>query len=260
MERLARALAARREELLEAAMASILERVPGYRTADAALLADVRGHVGVQYDLFRTVLARGRPVQPREMEFIARHAALRARRGISLVEFLEAFRCFHNVMWDAIVADGGDEALPGARALMTFVDFATTLAGTAYVEAQQLLVADGDRVRRDLLEDLLEGAPPSTAAGLAVAREAGLEGDARCLVVAAVPVAPAEEDAELRRAASRLGRALGPRALAVTRHAEVVVVVGERPAPGRALAPVAAGLAVGVSTPHGVGELGDAYR
>jgi hypothetical protein len=260
MERLAKALAARRAELLDASMASILDRVPGYRAADAALLADVRGHIGVQYDLFCTVLARDRPVQPREMEFIARHAALRARRGISLVEFLEAFRCFHNVMWDAIVAEGGDDALAGARALMTFVDFATTLAGDAYVEAQQLLVADGDRVRRDLLEDLLAGEPPSTAAGLAAAREAGLEGDARCLVVTAVPVAAPEEDGELRQAASRLARALGPRTLAVTRRAEVVMVAGERPAPGRALAPAAAGLAVGVSTPHPLGELGAAYH
>jgi PucR C-terminal helix-turn-helix domain/GGDEF-like domain len=260
MEQLAAGLAARRDELLGAAMASILERVPGYRTAGAALLADVRGHIAAQYDLFCAVLARDRPVQPRETAFIARHAALRARRGISLIEFLEAFRCFHNVMWDAIVADGGDDALAGARALLTFVDLATTQAGNAYVEAQQLLVADSDRVRRDLLEDLLAGQPPSTAAGLAAAREAGLEGDAPCLVVAAVPVSAPEEDGELRRAATRLARALGPRALAVTRRAEVVVVTGDRPAPGRALAPAATGLAVGVSTPHALRELGAAYR
>jgi hypothetical protein len=254
-------LAERREQLLEAAMAAILERVPAYRAADAALLADVRGHVARQFDLFCAVLARGRPVEPREMDFIARHAALRARRGIPLVEFLEAFRCFHGVMWDAVVAGGGDDALAGARVLMTFVDFATTLAGDAYVEAQQLLVADGDRARRDLLEDLLAGEPPSTAAGLAAAREAGLEGDSRCLVVAAVPVAaPEEDDGELRRAASRLARALGPRTLCVTRRAEVVLVAGERPAPGHALAPAAAGLAVGVSTPHALGELGAAYH
>src|SRR5690349_9358156 len=139
-------LAQRREELLEAAMGSILERVPSYRAADAALLADVRGHVATQFDLFCAVLDRGRPVEPREMDFISRHAALRARRGIPLVEFLEAFRCFHSVMWDAVVAEGGDAALAGARALMTYVDFATTQAGAAYVEAQQLLVADGDRV------------------------------------------------------------------------------------------------------------------
>jgi PucR C-terminal helix-turn-helix domain/GGDEF-like domain len=253
-------LAQRREQLVEAAMASILERVPAYRAADAALLADVRGHIATQFDLFCAVLDRGRPVEPREMDFIARHAALRARRGIPLVEFLEAFRCFHSVMWDAVVAEGGNAALAGARALMTFVDFATTLAGDAYVEAQQLLVADGDRVRRDLLEDLLAGEPPSTAAGLAAAREAGLEGDARCLVVAAVPVAAPEEDGELRQAASRLARAFGPRTLCVTRRAEVVLVAGERPAPGRALAPAAAGLAVGVSTPHALGELGAAYH
>ena len=133
------------------------------------------------------------------MEFIARHAALRARRGISLIEFLEAFRCFHSVMWDAIVADGGDDALAGARALMTFVDFATTQAGGAYVEAQQLLVADGDRVRRDLLEDLLAGEPPSTAAGWRRRARPAWRATRAAVVVAAVPQYAAPEDG--RRAA-----------------------------------------------------------
>src|SRR3954451_25030845 len=189
MQQLAGALEGRREELLGAAIGAILARVPAYRAADPALLADVRGHIGVQFDLLCDVLRRGRPAEPREMEFIARHAALRARRGVSLVDFLEAFRCFHEVLWDAIVADGGDDALAGARALMTFVDFATTQAGPAYVEAQQLLLADSDSVRRDLLEDLLAARPPASAAALATAREAGLDGAARCLVVAAVPAA-----------------------------------------------------------------------
>ena len=125
--------------------------------------------------------------QPREIAFVARHAALRARRGISLSDFLEAFRSYHNVVWDAYrcLSDGGraaDQALAAARTVIRHIDLATTEASAAYLEAQQLLVADGDRVRRDLLEDLLAGEPPATAAGLAAARAAGLEGDARCVL------------------------------------------------------------------------------
>jgi len=261
MERLAAVLDARREELIDAAMKAILARVPAYREMDPALLADVRGHIGVQYELFIAVLRRGRAVEPREMEFIARHASLRARRGLPLVDFLAAFRCFHEVMWDAILAGGGEDAMPAARALMVYIDFATTMAGEAYVEAQQLLLADSDRVRRDLLEDLLAGEPPRTAAGLAAAREAGLDGDAQCLLVAAVPAGPSDDPAELRRAANAIGRALGGRSLIVTRRGEIVVV--RALANGEALSPAAVlaadGLAVGVSTAHDVATLADAY-
>jgi len=264
MERLAAVLDDRRGELIDAAMEAILARVPAYREMDPALLADVRGHIAVQYELFMDVLRRGRAVEPREMEFIARHASLRARRGLPLVDFLAAFRCFHEVMWDAILAAGGEDAVPAARALMVYIDFATTLAGAAYVEAQQLLLADSDRVRRDLLEDLLAGEPPRTAAGLAAARDAGLDGDAQCLLVAAVPAGPADDPAELRRAANAIGRALGGRSLVVTRRGEIVVVralaLGEDLSPAALLSRSADGLAVGVSTAHDVGTLADAYR
>jgi hypothetical protein len=198
----------------------------------------------------------------RYLVFIARHAALRARRGLPLVDFLAAFRCFHEVMWDAILAAGGEDAVPAARALMVFIDFATTQAGAAYVEAQQLLLADSDRVRRDLLEDLLAGEPPRTAAGLAAARETGLDGAAQCLLVAAVPSTEDLDPAELRRAANSIAGALGGRSLVVTRRGEIVVVRplggGEHLSPASLLVPE--GLAVGVSTPHDVATLGDAYR
>jgi hypothetical protein len=77
--------------------------------------------------------------------------------------------------------EDADQALGAARTVIRHIDLATTEASAAYLEAQQLLVADGDRARRDLLEDLLAGRSPATAAGLAVARAAGLEGDARCV-------------------------------------------------------------------------------
>src|SRR5262249_27557412 len=145
----------------------------------------------------------------------------------------------------------------------------------AFLEAQQLLLADSDRVRRDPLEDLLDGRDPASAAALAAAHEAGLHADAGCVVVAALATAaPPEDDGALRRAANALATAIrgGPAPLAVTRPGEIVLVravpEGERPrlvAPiervraDAALRPLA--LAVGVSTiQDGTGRLGDAYR
>ena len=38
--------------------------------------------------------------------------------------------------------------------IMQVIEVGSTVAGEAYLEAQQHLLAEGDRVRRDLLEDL----------------------------------------------------------------------------------------------------------
>lgn len=280
MDPIAAALESRREELIAKGLDEMQSRLPIYRRADAALLDDVRAHIGKHHDLLCAVLRRGRPATPREFAFTGRHAAMRARRGIPLADFLEAFRCYHNIVWDAVLdasqasREAADAALGSARTVIRHIDLATTGASSAYLEAQQLLLADADRVRRDLLEDLLAARSPGTAAGLAAARASGLEDGARCVVVAAIPTAAPEEQSELRLAANTLARAIADRRspLAVTRQGEIVLVkavtdeerLALREPLERACKHVASRgltLAVGVSTVHdGVATLGDAYR
>jgi sugar diacid utilization regulator len=234
---------------------------------------DARRHTETHHDLLCEVLRRGRPAKPGELRFVEEHAARRARQGIALADFLAAFRTYHTIVWDAVLASGvaADQALAAAGAVIGYVDTVTTRASGAYLEAQQLLLADSNRVRRDLLEDLLDAGSPQTAAGLAVAREAGLEPDARCVLVAAVAT-NTPDDGGLPRAAATLARAIGGRRppLAVTRHGEIVLVrvVDERPvlrAPllqaCRTAAKQGVTLAVGVSTVRdGPPALGAAYR
>ena len=277
---IASALESRREELISVAVEDIQSRMRAYRRADPDLLEDVRRHIAEHHDLLCAVLRRGRPADAREFEFVGRHAAMRARRNISLPDFLEAFRSYHNTVWDAVLdasrhgREAAAEALDAARTVIRHIDLATTEASAAYLEAQQLLLADGDRVRRDLLEDLLAGRAPGTAAGLAAARATGLEADVRCVLVASLPTAAPEDEGMLRLAANTLATAIRGRGspLAVTRHGEIVVVralsPGERPSfrrpLERACGQVAARgvvLAAGVSTiQDGVATLGDAYR
>jgi len=280
-DRIAGALEARRDELVTVALEAIRARLPVYRDADTDLIEDVAGHIRTHHDFLCDVLRRGRPAEPGELGFVARHAALRARRGFALVDFLEAFRCYHHVVWEAMLESvremhaPADEALATAGSVLGYVDLATTESSAAFLEAQQLLLADSDRVRRDLLEDLLEGRDPATAAALAAAHEAGLDPGAGCVLVAAVPTAPpADDDGALRRAANALAAAIRGRTapLAVTRHGEIVLVravaPGERPALVAPLARACAAaatqplaLAVGVSTiQDGTGTLGDASR
>src|SRR4051794_12764092 len=191
-DRIAEALAGRSEELVSAAVDVYVERIPAYSHAGADVEADARRHTAEHHALLCAVLRRDRPPTDRELEFVERHAARRARQGIPLADFLEAFRSYHNIVWDAVLDFSresrtvADQALAATRTVIGYVDRATTRASGAYLEAQQLLVAEGDRVRRDLLEDLLAAGAPQTAAGLAAARAAGLHADTRCVVVAAV--------------------------------------------------------------------------
>jgi hypothetical protein len=276
-ELIADALSARRDELVAAAVDVYVARIAAYRGADAALLEDARTHTEIHHDLLCDVLRRDSPVKERELDFVERHAARRARGGVPLADFLEAFRSYHGILWDAVLDTSresrraADQALAAARTVIGYVDSAATRASTAYLDAQQLLLANRDRVQRDLLEDLLDAGAPRTAAGLAAARAAGLEADAACVLVAAVPAEPPEDEGALPRAAGALAAAIRGRfaPLAVTRRGEIVLVRANAPGERVALRvplleacasqPVA--LAVGVSTVQdGTASLGGAYR
>lgn len=277
---IANALEAGREALVTAVVDRFVARIPAYRDAGPAVVEDARRHVEEHHDLLCDVLRQGRAVKPRELAFIERHAARRAREGIPLADFLAAFRTYHTILWDAVLGAsraGGaaaEQALAAAGAVIDYVDLVTTRASAAYLDAQQLLQADADRVHRDLLEDLLGVGSPQTAAGLAAARDLGLEPDARCALVVAVPTNVPEDAGALPRAARTLATALRGRRepLTVTRHGEIVIVralpAGERPAlrapltkAGERAAKQGVVLAVGVSTIRdGTAALGAAYR
>jgi len=281
IERIAAMLAARRAELADESLREIRAAIPAYSAIDdPVILADVTEHVAENHDALRSSLLRAQPVTAQELAFIGPHAALRARRGVPLADFLQAFRIGHRVIWDAIVSLADEDlearaaALDAARLIMEFIDHASTHAAQAYLEAQQLLVAEGDRVRRDLLEDLLAGREPAPGPRLTAARAAGLDSRGRCLLIAAVPVSPADDELALRSAASALARASGGvvRPLTVVRQDEIVIVRaldGEDPRRltepvervQRELAGAGVRLAIGISTAlETTASLPDGYR
>jgi PucR C-terminal helix-turn-helix domain/GGDEF-like domain len=233
LERIAAMLAARREELAAQSLDEIRAAIPAYASIeDPAILADVTAHVAENHDALAASLLRGRPVVEDDLAFIRPHAALRARKGLPVADFLKAFRIGHRVIWDAIMDLAAEDeetrsaALASVRLVMEFIDHASTHAAQAYLEAQQLLVAEGDRVRRDLLEDLLAGRQPAPGPRLSAARAAGLDAGGRCLVVVAVPVSASDDELAFRSAGSALARAVGGpvRPLTVVRQDEIVIV------------------------------------
>jgi PucR C-terminal helix-turn-helix domain/GGDEF-like domain len=272
------ALAARLEELSDEATARIVSEIPAYRNIDEALRRDVRAHVLAHLTASLETLGSGRDVTREDLLFVRPHAARRARR-ISVTNFIRAFYVGERVLWDAALELARDEdsrraALAFASHLPRYFEVATTHAAEVYLEAQEQLAATGERIRRDLLEDLLAGRALEPGPRLDAARAVGLRDGSAFLVISATPTASPGDEELLRGGASALARAAGSPMLplAVVRRDEIVVVLPVRdglPAEltprltdvQRRLADAGLPLSVAVSTPVGeLAQIPDAYR
>jgi PucR C-terminal helix-turn-helix domain/GGDEF-like domain len=245
--RIVDALRERQDEIIAKGIEAMRREIPAYaRTDDPAFLADVWEHVKLHNDALIRSLERQSPLTPEELLFIRPVATRRVGR-IPLADFMSAFRLYNEVFWEAVMeAATDDEARAAALSMVAivirYINVAATSASEAYVEAEGLLQAQGERLRRDLLEDLLDGRPPEPGPKLEAAREAGLERARPCLLIAARPVGATPDEHELRSAAASLARARGAavQPLTVVRQDQIVVVA---PAEGVDAAQLAAALA-----------------
>jgi sugar diacid utilization regulator len=271
------ALKARREETIEKGLHRIRTEIPEYRAiADPAFVEDVRQHVVLHHDLMMRSVEVGHPPPREELSFMRGRATRRVGR-IPLAAFMQAFRIYQEEFWDALLASAGSEAarisaMEAAGTIIRYINLAAAEAADVYLEAERLLHAQGERVRRDLLEDLLAGRAPAPGPKLNAAREAGLVPGAACILIAAHPTSAPQDERQLRAAAVALARAVGAAVapVAVVRHEEVVVVTAvDRPVEAlvesvetvqEQLAGEGIALAIGVSTlQDGLDRMPDAY-
>jgi sugar diacid utilization regulator len=277
------ALTARLDELSDEATTRIVSEIPAYRNVDEAMRRDVRAHVFAHLRASLESLASGRDVTREDLLFVRPHAARRAKR-VSVTDFIRAFYVGERVLWDAALGIASDEelqraALAFASHLPRYFEVATTHAAEVYLETQEQLAATGERIRRDLLDDLLAGRELEPGPRLDAARAAGIADGSPVIVISATPCATPGDEQLLRGGAASLARAVGGRMLplAVVRRDEIIVVV---PAPATAGAADGAGalsarlrevqerlaggglpLAVAVSTAvPDLAQIPDAYR
>ncbi|GGL44609.1 PucR family transcriptional regulator [Planomonospora parontospora] len=236
------------DRLAGAAVEVMRAEIPAYEARDGAFCADVREQVARHYRSKLAVLLADRTVTPEDVAFTRRAAMRRARAGVALADYINAFRVGQQVFWESVIERAGaspaghDAALSLAAPLMRYCDFASTHAANAYMEFQQYAAAEAVRESRDLLETLLAGDPPARGRRLSAARAHGLGPDACApllVVVAvllprpcgaggqdAVPAGP-DRGADARHAAcAAIARAWGNgvRTLSVVRHSEIVAV------------------------------------
>src|ERR1700733_7516674 len=225
------ALERRLDAMADEATERIVLEVPAYRAADEQFRADIRAHVVAHLHASLDSLGADRDVTREDLLFVRPHAARRAKR-VSVTEFVQAFYVGERVLWDTALELAHDDesrraALVFASHLPRYFEVATTHAAEVYLETQEQLAATGERIRRDLLEDLLAGRELEPGLRLDAARAAGIREDAAFLVITATPCDTPGDQQLLRGGASALARAVGGRALplAGVRQDELVVVV-----------------------------------
>ena len=235
---------------------------------DDGLASDLTAHTQTVFDAVLNSLVEGRRATRDDFPITASQARRRLRQGVALPDFLTGFRIGQETLWEAIVEaaepepETRDAALHIAIQVMNVIEVGSSVGAAAYLEAQQLEMAEGDRLRRDLMEDLLAGRELAPGPKADLAEVTDLEPGSRVMVVAAVPATALRSDQSLREALSTVRTMLGSgrRGIAVMRQDHIVgvapvasdgadVVAGLTKAQ-RSLTRHGVHLSVGVSTVH----------
>lgn len=268
----------RRDEIVETTVRRIWTEIPAYGTMPQSLADDVREHIRKHFDALVAVLTAVAPPAREDLMFTRRHTAARVGR-IPLADYMAAFRTFLDVMWHDLLEEARDEAsgqavLALVGLVIDYVNLATTYAAELYGEIEQLEVTGADRVRRDLLEDLVAGRPVVPGPRQDAARAAGLGPATRCLVIVAVPRGTTPDEQLLRSAAGAIARATTSQLMPLTvlRRDEIVVLPAVRDVEPSQIVKALYGvqdrlarqnvrLAIGVSTLQpGLGGVADGYH
>lgn len=220
-------------EVVEHGGLTICTEIPAYaRIVDDKLLADVRATFRQNLNLLVEVLRSGRPVSDEQLGFIHAPTTRRLRLRLRLADYLHGYRIGHRITWEAIASCAVDEesrdaAFEFVGPMMEFVNAISTHVAAVWVEVEQLLVAEGERVRRDVLEELLAGSRPIAGPRTEALRAAGLSTTTAFVVISALPAVPPSDEHLLRVAAKALGEVgkKAPSPLAVPRGDEIVAAV-----------------------------------
>ncbi|WP_194813352.1 CdaR family transcriptional regulator [Nocardia sp. XZ_19_385] len=278
------------EQIADAGMAAILAQIPSYAARDQTFHADVHDQLARLTRSGLGAFLDHRKVTVDDVAYARQAAARRARAGLTLMDYIAAFRLGQQATWKTLLSFAG-ESEAGRQAALSMVvplarynDLISAEAANAYLEFQQSCTADSGRESQELLESLLAGALPERGPQLARASAHGIgaESTAAMVVVTATVLGTprrAEQDGTDSEARQLAAAALagvgvnGLRTLAVVRGAEIIAVpaLGRRASTGELVERLqamqvklnAAGitLAVGVSTVvTGIVQLPKAYQ
>src|SRR5712691_1381695 len=217
-------------EMITAAVDAIWSQVPAYASStDSQLRENATAHVAAVFEVFLVGLTEDRPPRRSDFAFTRQQASRRIGQRISLADYLQAFRVGQLTLWrgvlDAAQTDpqAREAALLLVERIMHVIELGSTVAAEAYVEAQQHQLAEHDRLRRDLIEDLLAYRTTFAGPKRSILRAAGLGPETRLIVASATPTGDAQQTLSAAATAiAGVGRGTG---LAAQRQNEIVGVI-----------------------------------
>ncbi|WGP06341.1 helix-turn-helix domain-containing protein [Bacillus subtilis] len=205
--------------------------VPAYPASpDKNLAEDLTAHTFTVFEAALTPLEEGRRATAEDFPITASQARRRLRQGVTLPDFLTGFRIGQETLWEAIVdasdseQETRDEAVHIAIHVMSVIEVGSSVGAVAYLETQQLEMAEGDRVRRDLVDDLLSGRRLAPGPSADLAEVSDLRPDSRVLVATATAQTPLRDDRGMREVLTALRSVfdVGRRGIAVVLQDQIV--------------------------------------
>jgi hypothetical protein len=165
MRRVGEALASRYAEIGQAIADRVFEEIPGYGSAAPELIADLRAGATATAEVLTRTFAEGSTIRREDLAFVREVAPRRVHQGISLEDFVHAYRVALLTIWDACadqatrlrISRAAGFAL--ARSAIDAIDTITTQAAEAYMREETRLRTQTGRAARDLVERLIDGQP-----------------------------------------------------------------------------------------------------
>jgi hypothetical protein len=165
MRRVGEALAGRYAEIGDAIADRVFDEIPGYGSAAPELVADLRAGATATAEVLARTFAEGSTIRREDVAFVREVAPKRVRQGISLEDFLHAYRVALLTIWDECAEEATrlrisrEAGFALARSTIDAIDTITTQAAEAYMREETRLRTQTGRAARDLVERLIDGQP-----------------------------------------------------------------------------------------------------
>jgi hypothetical protein len=158
-------LARRYTEIGQAVAARIVDEIPGYGNVAPEVIADLRAGATATVELLARTFADGSSVRREDLGFLRGLAARRVHQGVSLEDFIHAYRVALLAYWGACAEEAirlklsREAGFALASAAIEAIDIITTQAAEAYLREETRIRTQSGRAARDLLERLIHGEP-----------------------------------------------------------------------------------------------------
>jgi hypothetical protein len=159
------ALAGQYTQIGQSIAARVVDEIPGYRDVAPEVIADLCAGATAVAELLARTFAEGSTVRRENLGFVRDLAARRVYQGVSLEEFIHAYRVALLAIWDACTEEASrlgisqEAVYTLARESIEAIDIITTQAAEAYLREDTRLRTQSGRAARDLLEQLIDGQP-----------------------------------------------------------------------------------------------------